>query len=213
MILQLWFFLLGLSHSAIAQSEMIPLNKESWTVLSFNKIPANQVEFVKEGLLVQVNKSAGPVVFKLKEPKMVSSFSLKGTFKGNKAVEGKDFDEDSILRFGLVAAGTQTLSGFKKLFAADWVKKLFALAPEGMGLDKIYFYNLTNRKALLNKSRQHPKSELFFESIAQVLEKDGPIALNSRLATPLKVAAIWLSIDGDDTKSEFSTLISNIQLN
>lgn len=200
------------SHHARAQSENISLDRSSWLVLAYNKIPANKVDFIRNSLSIQVAKSAGPIVYKLKNTEKISGFVVKGTFKGKKELELNEFDEDSILRFGLVATGRQTLSGIKRFLAADWVKKLFALASDGTGLDKIYFYNITNRKELLGKSRSHPKSELIYESAFLLLDKEGPFEMAVNLPQPIEIAAIWISVDGDDTQSEFVTMISDIAI-
>lgn len=207
-----YFFVFGICTSASTLNETLPLKKTEWNVLSYNKMLSNRVEDNDKGLSIYVNKSAGPVVYKLDKPKIVSGFLVKAVFSGNKELESGDFDEDSILRFGLVATGKNTLSALKKLLAADWIKKLFALAPEGTGLDKIYFYNITNRKEVLNKSRSHPKSDFILENISKHVEKEGPFDMNITLAAPLEVAAIWISTDGDDTKSNFTINISEIQL-
>ena len=122
------------------------------------------------------------------------------------------FDEDSILRFGFVGIGNQTLTGPQKWFAADWVKKLFSLAPKGTGLDKIYFFNVTNRSELNGKSRLHPKSDLLVETVFAQHEKEGVFSFSKTLNSPIEAAAIWISIDGDDTQSEYETTISEIKL-
>lgn len=190
----------------------VPLKESSWVVLSYNKIPSNKVIFSSDALTVEVKNSAGPVVHKLTKTGKITKFFIKGNVTGSKVHETGSFDEDSMLRFGLVAIGRQTLTGPKKWFAADWVKKLFALAPEETGLDKIYFFNFTNRGALLGKSRTHPKSDLIVENIFAEIEKNGIFNVSKKIEPPIDATAIWISIDGDDTKSEYETAISEIKL-
>lgn len=202
------FFIAPLCFAA---SEVITFDKSSWVVLSYNKTPSNQVSF-SDNLTIQVQASAGPAVYKLASPKKVIGFTIKGNVLGSKSIETGSFDEDSILRVGLVGVGKQTLSGVKKLVAADWVKKLFALAPKGSGLDKIHFYNISNRKELFGKSRVHPQSELLLEKISKILDNEGAFDFQVELEKPLETAAIWLSVDGDNSKSQFTTTISNIEL-
>lgn len=191
---------------------IVPLKKDAWVTLTYSKIPSNDVAFVNNTLIVKVKHSAGPIVHKLEKTSKVSEFFVKGKITGAKIEESSPFDEDSVLRFGLVAIGKQTLTGPKKWIAADWVKKLFALAPEGTGLDKIYFFNLTNRDDLLNRSRTHPKSDLIVESIVAKTNKDGSFDVRKKIETPIEITAIWISIDGDDTKSEYVTEISEIKI-
>lgn len=193
-------------------AEDISFEESRWKVLSYNKIKPNSV-FFKDGMLkIDVSQSAGPIIYKLDKTKQVKGFVVKGQLKGAKNVEESEFDEDSILRVGLVAEGQNTMSGFKKLFAADWVKTLFELVPENSGLDKIYFYNVTNREKLLGKTRVHPNSEFILEKNAFYLKKEGVFQMKVTLVEPLRVAAIWLSVDGDDTRSSFQTVVHEIDL-
>lgn len=206
-------FILILSASTAKAETAVPLNESAWVVLSYNKIPANKVIFSSDKLTVKVKNSAGPIVHKLEKISKISEFFIKGKITGSKANETTAFEEDSMLRFGLVAIGNQTLSGPKKWFAADWVKKLFALAPEGIGLDKIYFYNFTQQSEFLGKSRAHPKSDLIVENIFAEVKPDGTFSAQKKIDPPIESTAIWISIDGDDTQSEYETEILEIKLN
>lgn len=211
----LFFCILGTSGAEAegpCTKANVPLKENEWVVLSYDKIPANQVSFAGDQLTIKVKKSAGPIVHKLSPARKISEVIVRGKVTGVKQLETGPFDEDSSLRLGLVAVGTQTLSGPKRWFAADWVKKLFALAPEGTGLDKIYFYNLTNRQDFLGKQRAHPKSDLIDEKVVGIVEADGKFQLKQLNSVPTLAAALWISVDGDDTKSEFETAISEIQL-
>lgn len=203
------------SSEAFATQEAIdiPFESTKWISLSYNKIPANKVKFEDLVLKVKVSKSAGPIVFKLPEVKNISGFKIKGKLVGVKKIESTTFDEDSILRVGMVASGKKTLSGIKKMFAADWVKKLFALAPPDSGLDKIYFYNVTNRASLMGEAREHPKSDLIFETISKLVEGAGSFEMDVDFKKTIPVAAVWLSIDGDDSASEFEVEISSLKFN
>ncbi len=199
--------------TSTTRATSLQLTSDKWLALAYSKIPKNQVHFNKATFKVKVAKSAGPIVYKLDKKEKINSFQVKAKLTGNKKSEKTDFDEDSVLRFGLVGVGEKTLSGVKKLFAADWVKKLFSLAPEGTGLDKIYFYNITNRPELVGKKRQHPKSDLIVETISKNITSDGEFDLNVDLENTIESVAIWLSIDGDDTASEFELEIMQIVLN
>jgi hypothetical protein len=203
-------FCMSLSFSASA--DLIPLISSKWTALNYNGIPANSVWFEKNEIVVEVNKSAGPLVYKLDKPGIVKKITVEATLQGSKAVETGTHDEDAVLRVGLVAIGDKTLTGVKKFFAPNWVKKLFELAPTNIGLDKIHFYNTTNRQNQLGVVRQYPASELIIESWTTFVGKEGPFNMLIELAKPLPVAALWLSIDGDSSQSKFSTRISKIDM-
>lgn len=201
------------SLGSAGKTRQIPLEEKSWVRLSYNKIPPNLVSFENQQLKVEVKESAGPIVHQLSTPIKVTSFHVQGNLIGSKKMETSAFDEDSILRFGLVAVGSQKLSGPKKWFAADWVKKLFALAPRGLGLDKIYFFNATDRKELVGQSRVHPQSDLLIENMTTLVKESGKFGMSHQLEKPIETAAIWISVDGDDTGSDFTMSISDIRLN
>ena len=194
----------------------IPLDKkEAWTELAFKKIPTNAVSYSSTGLKVEVKNSASPLVYKLDKFYKISGFEvilkIEGDLKNDPPE--KIFEEDSLFRLGLVVEGKQKLSAVKKLFAPDWVKKLFALAPEGAGLEKIYFFNVGRTPASLGIKRDHPKTDLMSEEVVAVRSKNASeLKINYSLKTPVNIAALWLSIDGDDTKSSFTTNIEKINL-
>jgi hypothetical protein len=64
----------------------------------------------------------------------------------------------------------------------------------------------------LGRQRQHPLSELIFENNVWLLDKPGDFSLTYSLDRPRQVIAIWISIDGDDSRSNYTTLIKSLQL-
>ncbi len=201
--------------TSVLAAVALPLQKDKWVELKFNKIPNNQVEDTAEGMKVTVISSASPLVYKLDSPMRVSGFSAELDITGavKSGIVQNSFGEDSVFRFGLVATGDKTLGWFQRKVAADWVLKLFALAPENTGLDKIYFYNLGREGQKVGDSRQHPKSELMHEQIVATRKADEKsVHIEHKFKSPLPIAAVWISIDGDDTKSNFTTVIKKLDL-
>jgi hypothetical protein len=193
----------------------IPMQKEKWVELKFNKIPNNFVEDTTEGMKVTVMSSASPLIYKMEKPILVQGFSADLDVTGNlkKGIVQNAFGEDSVFRLGLVAIGDRKLGWFQSKVAADWVLKLFTLAPENTGLDKIYFYNLGRDGQKTGTARQHPKSELMYEQIVATRKPDEKtLHVEYKLNKALPVTALWLSIDGDDSKSSFTNVIKKIEL-
>ncbi len=216
----LWIAMAVFSLSFYSQADgsefakvSVPIDQQKWLSLSYKNIPPNTVTFSKAAIGISVNSSAGPLVHKLAKSTVVNRFSLKGSYSGEKKIENEGFDEDSVLRVGLVAEGVNTLSGIKRMFAPEWIKTLFSLASDGQGLDKIYFYSITNRKSMVGKHRIHPSSQFISESIEKLATAPGDFEFNVVLSKPIDVLALWISVDGDDTKSKFLTTISHITLN
>ena len=195
----------------------VPLQQMSdWQLVQYSGIAPNQVSFTHEGMTVEVKGSVSAIIYPLDEARLVRRIEVTGTL--NKLLtldatkQGLQDNDDFSLKIGLVVAGDKTLSSMQKLFSADWIKRLYELAPEGSGVDSIYFLNAVQASALLGQQRQHPMSDLIFENNVWLLDKPGDFALAHTLDRPRNVIAIWLSIDGDDSRSNYSTLIKSLHL-
>jgi hypothetical protein len=189
----------------------------SWQQEAFSKKSSNVFSVEKGALLVTVKKSASPLFFKLSEAKKITGFKATGEFKGlpvfkNLSLQGKKGNDDYPLRLGFVVPGKKTLSGLYKFIAAQWVKRIYNLIPEGTGLDRIEFFNVSQNAAELGVKRTHYSSDLLKETIVAVQKKSGPFSVEHTFASPIDTLAIWLSIDGDDTLSDYEVSLSAIEL-
>lgn len=196
---------------------MIPLSDPSlWKELKFRKIPANTVQYKKEGIVVDVKKSASPLVYNFKGVKRIKSVDVELVIEGNPRFDKKEwseFEEDSVFRLGLILEGSKKMDGFSSLFAPKWVRSLFEMAPKDSGLDKIHFLNVTQNEKLINKTRQHPKSELIYEeNVIFASPQQKTIKLNKIFDKPVSVAGLWISIDGDESGSSFKTHIRSVNI-
>ena len=195
----------------------VPLQQmNDWQLLQYNGIAPNQVSFTQAGMTVEVMGSASPIIYPLDEARLVRRIEVTGTLNElltlDGAKQGLQNNDDFSLKIGLVVAGDKTLNSVQKLFTADWIKRLYELAPEGSGIDSIYFLNAVQASARLGQQRQHPLSDLIFENNVWLLDKPGDFAMAHTLDKPRRVIAIWLSIDGDDSNSNYSTLIKSLHL-
>ena len=191
-------------------------NMVDWRTEKFSRIPSNEVSASEKGLLVRVRKSASPLIFPLKSVISVTGFKISGEFHGlpkfsDVKQQGEKRSDDYALRIGIIVPGEKRLSGLKKLFASQWVRHLYNQVPGGSGLDHVHFFNVTQNPAQVGKSREHPASDLMREEFFASVEKAGPFAYEHNLKQPLKAVAVWVSIDGDDTKSEYEVLISRLE--
>ncbi len=204
------FLITFFSLLAVAQTT-IPFERSKWTELKYNNFSPNKVEYLTDSLKVNVDSSASPLVYKLDQVLEVSSFDVILKINGD-LPESKEFEDDSFFRLGLVVLGDNHLGAVGKLFAPKWAQELFKLAPDGAGLDKIYFFNIARSKNQLDKERINPASKYMFEKVIAV--RDGEAQeVKYTLSKPLDTAALWISIDGDTTKSKFTTEIKSIKLN
>ncbi len=187
----------------------------AWKQEKYSKITPSQVSFSPEGMLVRVESSASPLVYPILPAKRISGFRVAGEFQGLPIIKGaqgqKGFD-DYALRIGFVIPGEKKLSGLQKLFAPAWVKNLYASVPAGAGIEGVRFFNVTQTKAQLGQKREHPKFELIREQFFAFTEADGKFDYALWLPEPFEAAAVWVSIDGDDTKSKFSVKLERLEL-
>ncbi len=193
---------------------VVPLDDGAWSLLSYKNLPAHQISH-SDGIAVTVDASSGPLVYKFATPVRIERISVSATFAGQiKTMEklGAAGADDFPLRIGLIVAGKKRLSFLQRMSAPDWVKKLYALAPEGSGIEKIHFLNFTtqNQEASFT-ARTHPKSELIEERVVGSFV-DGKLQQNVDIDVDGTMLGLWLSVDGDDTKSRFVTVVKEIIL-
>ena len=195
----------------------LPLDQqENWQLLQYSNLPANRVEFGERGMLVTVNQSASPIVYPLDGGRRVSRIAVSGELENLLRVrpgsQGQEGEDDFSLKVGLVISGDRRLNFFQRMLSADWVKTLYSLAPDGAGIDRIVFLNAVQHESQLGQQRRHPLSELVYEHNVWLIDRAGPFELQHEFDNPQNVLAVWISIDGDDSHSSYSTLISSLRL-
>jgi len=202
---------------ALAGVIALPLHQPgAWQLLQYSSLKPNEVSFTEQGMQVSVDSSASPVIYPLDGPRWIRKVEVTGRLSNLLALsgvtQGLKGGDDYCLKVGLVIAGDKTLNAFQRIFSARWVKTLFELAPKGSGVDRIQFLNAVQSEALLGRQRQHPLSEIMYEQNVWLLNKSGDFELSYTLDQPEQVIAIWLSIDGDDSASKYTTLITGLKL-
>ena len=189
---------------------------EGWQVLRYRNIPANSVSFSTLGLRIQVDHSAAPLVYPLSAPMEVARLVVRGRVDGDFRVapqrQGEEGFDDYVLRAGLVLTGNRRLGLLSRMFAPEWVKRLYALAPPNQGVSKVRFFNIGADPDQIGQRRVHPVSDLFEEEVVAVPRADGTFELDVPLIPPVEAVAVWLSSDGDDSESVFTVLVERITL-
>jgi hypothetical protein len=200
-----------------AAAVVIPLDRtQAWEVLRYSGIRPHAVRFGDFGMRIDVNSSAAPLIHALDAPRRVRRLEVTGRIDGSlqttSAEQGRQGHDDYTLRVGLVEVGTKRPGWFERQFAPAWVKRLFELAPPDLGIAGIRFYNLGLAASQVGDSRQHPASDLIQELIVGVPEPDGTFTMAVDLDRPVETAAIWISSDGDDTRSRFIVTLEQFTL-
>jgi hypothetical protein len=197
---------------------MVPLDSAvGWEVLSFSRIAPNEVTFGATGLRIDVRRSAGPIVYPLPTPLIVSRVRAKGFVSQHlvlsaPSVQGQGGADDYAIRVGLVESGTRRLGRLQRVAAAAWVKRLFALAPDGAGISQVRFLNVAEPGGRVGAVRRHPLSDLLYEQVVTTVDVERRFAIDHLLERPTQVVALWLSSDGDDTASTFSVTLEQLEL-
>ena len=196
---------------------VLPLDHTNgWQFLNYRRIPPNTFRAAAASLEIGVTNSAAPAVFPLPRPLSVTelraSGKITGTLKMPPGRQGEKGFDDYAVRVGLVETGSRTLNWRERLAAADWVKKLFALAPRGRGISRIHFFNVGTSPKQVGQTRTHPLSDLMEETVLTVTDANGDFTFTNRFVRPLNVLAVWIACDGDDTKSSFAVTLTKVEL-
>lgn len=196
----------------------IPLGSpKGWENLRYRGITPNVVEFGSEKLVVHVKNSASPLIYVLLKKHKVGGLQVTGEWQGTFNVKKenpqgeKNFD-DFVLRLGLIVPGPHTPGMIERMMAPEWLKKLFDLAPKGQGIERVEFYNAVVSPQALGIKRHHPLHNLILENYSWELSKPTSFSFAQKWPKPTEVLGVWVSADGDDTKSEFDLRLSKLVL-
>jgi hypothetical protein len=208
-------FAAQMAHAAPIRAQIPVDDRGAWQDLTYRRIPPNAVEFSSSGMSIAVRSSASPLIHALRAPRRIKRVIVRLKLAGNlaKPAEAAKWDEDSQFRLGLVVDGDKRLRGLSRALAPDWVKRLFSLAQNGGGVDRILFLMIGRSPAKIGDSRLHPSSDLIEERITWLAgDGRGTRVLEADLDPPLPVSALWISADGDDTGSSYALRIESIEL-
>lgn len=202
----------------MAATLAIPLQDDGkWVIQKYSNIGANEVSFLSPaGISIKVDKSASPLVRVFSENTKISGFSIEGKLNGLPRFsridkEGSGEADDFALRVGFVVPGDKKLGALRKLFAPEWIRNLFSMAPAGKGIDRILFFNFVQNLNALGSGRVHPKSELIREEFFARAEV-GAFSVKKTFDQPIEAAAVWINSDGDDSGSSFGVEILKLEL-
>ena len=214
--LTLWLSTAAVAAEVPAGSKLPLGDSEGWQVLQFRTLPPHRLRFSAAGLEMAVDGSAMPVIYPLPKAMQVREVRVKGRVEGALQVpagrQGEEKFDDYVFRIGLVESGSRRLNVLERALAPAWVRKLHDLAPKGGGISRIHFLNVGAEQGQVGKRRQHPLSELIAEEVVAAQRPDGRFDFVHPLERPLETLAVWLSSDGDDTRSKFTVLVESIEL-
>lgn len=192
-------------------------NLDPWRQLTFNNIRPNEVTVDDDALLIRVRSSASPLIYPFDAPVRLIDLTVTASWSGElripeDATQGDDNADDFVLKFGIVEAGERRLNWFQRRVAADWIKQLYQLAREDSGVNRINFLSTTQQQERLGESRTHPLNDLLHETRILYLDKPGPFVMTHEFSAPVEALGLWVSVDGDNTGSDFDLRLEGITL-
>lgn len=196
---------------------VVPLQLGSgWKALEYSRIPANRVFNENGRLVVDVSKSAGPLVFPFESRIHPSGFKVSGHLDKlieipKEAKQGDSKNDDFQLRVGFVLEGKKRPGFFEGMFAPRWLKALFKMGQNFEGIDYVQFYDLASAPVAWSE-RVHPLNEYLREKVVGKFEKAGGFSFDIRETVPKRALGLWLSSDGDDTKSTYRMTIHSLEV-
>lgn len=197
---------------------IIPLSlNSSWHIEKYSKLKNNDVSFLNGSLNIKVDSSASPIIYTLNKSGNYSGFNIKGAFLGlpkfsDYSTQGKKGFDDYPLRVGFIVKGETRPNYFQKLVFPEWLKKIYSTLPSDSGIKIVEFYNVTQNPLSLNTSRIHPSSSLLKENYFALVKDATNFDYKVVFREPLNVSAVWISVDGDDTRSQFEVVINSFSL-
>jgi hypothetical protein len=203
--------------SAGAETITVPLGRTNgWLFIKYGKVPPNTFRATSAGFEIGVTNSAAPALFPLTNGLRITDLRASGKISGSLKIptgkQGEKGFDDYAIRVGLVEAGTRTMNWRERLVSPDWVKQLFALAPPGTGITKVHFFNIATDTTHLGRTRAHPKSDLMHETITGVPDANGNFTITNHFTKPIAALAVWISSDGDHSKSSFAVTLEKMEL-
>ena len=205
------------AQGADGAATAVPLTDASaWQQLQYRGRPPHKLRFSAAGLHIDVEGSAMPLIHPLPAKLRVAGVRVRGRIEGALAIppgrQGEKNFDDYVFRLGLVEPGERRLNFLERQVAAEWVRRLYALAPEGTGIAGIRFLNVGADPAQLGRERRHPLSDLITERVVALPAPDGRIDFSYRFERPIEALAVWLSSDGDDTGARYGVDLESIEL-
>ncbi len=164
------------------------------------------------GLLIEVDGSASFLMQAFTEVKLVSQVSFEWKSNGRPAIkdavhETKRQGDDAVFKLGLLI---ETPGALSDMFLPSWMRRVDDLL--NFPSDEIIFL-VTDAKHVGGQRWTGPyNSRITMISMHEVADSQGWNKASYQFPELVKVVAIWLMADGDDTASSFTVHIRNIKI-
>lgn len=163
-------------------------------------------------LLIKVEKSASFLMQAFTEVKAVKQVSFEWKSDGLPAIknaerESQRHGDDAVFKLGLLI---ETPDAISDVLLLSWMRRVDSLLK--FPSDEIIFLVAGARHAAGQRWPGPYNRRVSMIAINDVATEQGWHKADYQFSKPVKVVAIWLMADGDDTASSFSVQIKNIKI-
>ncbi len=124
------------------------------------------------------------------------------------------FPKDAYFRLGLVQSGTKKLNWLEQKIAPEWLLQIQKIKGTEHGVEAVQFYSLVEGTEHLKWEKKTSGFGYLHESVVAAWPQDSDSFefVYSFKKPQGPIMALWLSSDGDDTKSTYEIRIKSIEL-
>lgn len=194
-------------HSCLFSFVLVPVSDPSvFLDLKYKKIKPNIVNIEKE-ISIDVQSSASPLFVKLPEVKALKEISIKGSTEIKKEIT--NFQDDAYFQVGIIYKGRYRPGSFVRRFLPEWLLTVLNLNRKH-GVGRIDFHSVSMRGQEINKTSKIRDIRMKFKTAAYFNDKNEfELVITPRQE---EVLGIWLRADGDQSRAQFKTHLSNIEI-
>lgn len=195
-----------LSKFALLSVLIVPVeNKDNFLNLKYSKLEPNKVS-LKDAIVINVNKSASPLFYKVDPPREIESIKIKGSIDVQDKIS--DFDNDSYFQLGIIYEGDYRPSWLVKKVLPEWLLKVLSISDK-YGVGRIDFHEASTQGQKLDKEDSIRDIKMKFITNSYI--KDSKIEMDIKPKSQ-KILGFWLRSDGDESKAKFTTKLEQIEI-
>lgn len=190
----------------------IALTSGNFEHIQFSRKTPNSYRYQDDVLVIDVNNSASFLMQAFGKVKHVEAVSFEWQSKGRPAIESIEQEkqrsgDDAIFKLGLLI---ETREAPDEFFLPAWMRRVDALLK--FPSEKMFFL-VAGAKHAAGQIWAGPYNRRMTMIAMSESELDqGWHAARYQFSEPVRVVAIWLMADGDDTHSAFTVSVRDIRL-
>ncbi len=193
-------------------AEIIILNKDNTTHITFKKVKPSNYFFKQGALKIQVNNSASFLLLPFENTRQITKVSFQWKKSGMINIKDSEHEEtrqgdDAYLRVGLALKGKNTVAN---PLAPQWAKQV-----------REVLHHASNKMIYLTPGSKHNVGEHWKSpytddvdiiAVSSKIKADGWNYSEHEFEDSQSVVGLWLMADGDNTQSTFTSWLKSLTL-